>query len=133
MTWPRVILYVLPLSALLALAGGLYFIVKDAGSQLQVERQAELQQVAVTFARLIADDARYRLLLSGESSVSYFAVPVQGLDLDGRVNDWPESGAESLGLDYLVEINEAYSVDSLTYDLRTGADDSALYLSLIHI
>ena len=130
MTWPRVILYVLPLSALLALAGGLYFIVKDAGSQLQVERQAELQQVAVTFARLIADDPRYRLLLSGESSVSYFAVPVQGIDLDGRVNDWPESGAESLGLDYLVEINEAYSVDSLTYDLRTGADDSALYLHL---
>ena len=130
MTWPRVILYVLPLSALLALAGGLYFIAKDAGSQLQVERQAELQQVAVTFARLIADDPRYRLLLSGESSVSYFALPVQGIDLDGRVNDWPESGAESLGLDYLVEINDAYSVDSLTYDLRTGADDSALYLHL---
>ena len=130
MTWPRVILYVLPLSALLALAGGLYFIVKDAGSQLQVERQAELQQVAVTFARLIADDPRYRLLLSGESSVSYFAMPVHGIDLDGRVNDWPESGAESLGLDYLVEINDAYSVDSLTYDLRTGADDSALYLHL---
>jgi len=130
MTWPRIVLYVLPLSALLALAGGFYFIIKDAGSQLQVERQAELQQVAVTFARLVAEDPRYRLLLSGESSVSYFAVPVQDIDLDGRVDDWPEAGTENLGLDYLVEINDAYSVDSLTYDLRTGADDSAFYIHL---
>lgn len=102
----------------------LIVLVENLQQRLVDEKKLALARTASDLSELLADQ-QPRV---DDQSV-YRSVGIETrLVLDGRFDDWPALQPEVLGLSYLLEIQFAYTAETLNYELRTGADDRFLYL-----
>ncbi|MBT4160540.1 MAG: hypothetical protein HOC70_14310 [Gammaproteobacteria bacterium] len=123
------VLLSLPVLVAIGFLGIVLYVLNTAGNDLQALEEKALQQSANSLAAVIAGDDRFLREIGSLDQVIYRIESLPGRPVvDGRSDDWPVVQAETLGLSHLLEINFAYTEETLNYQLRIGEDAEDLFL-----
>ena len=126
---PMGLLWCLPLFGL-GIFVGLMFWASSLQDDVRLNQAAALAVNAQALAVMLANDERFlAFALDEDDAAIYRSNPIANeIVLDGRLSDWADVKAFSLGLDHILEIHFPYSNASLGYELAVGNDDAFLYL-----
>jgi signal transduction histidine kinase len=103
-------------------------LVIETERSIHANQLKQLQRTADSMAAVLSQD-EHLVRRDDASQIQYVSqILEQQPVLDGRDDDWPDRASETLGLSDLLEINVAYTEESLSYQFRAGRDENFLYL-----
>lgn len=128
--WAAFRVAAVPIGLLIIFFPLFWYVSGRISTDLESEARQATQNQAEVLAAVFANDDRF-LAAAGESLSAVFqsAATSQSINLDGRIDDWPENIVErEYGIEFVQFAGEPYAIDSLNYRLSLANDDESLYL-----